>query len=407
MSTKALSERALLWLLAAVQFTLLLDFMVMMPLGPELMQRLGLSASRFGALVSSYTLASATVGLSGLFWLNRVPRKPLLLGLYGAFALATLACALAPNAAVLLAARLLAGGAAGLTWAVILSLIVDVVPAERRGSALGLVMSSYAVCAVAGVPLGLLLSSQWSFRAPFLALCAVSVLLWLGAARWLPTTAPVEDDAPSTRELLKMPALWLAWLLSFLVVGAGFLLIPYLGTHMVETWGLRSRDLALVYLCGGFVTFFSSRVVGVLVDRYGPARLLLALLCASVAPHVLFTHTQSASLPHATGLFILFMTLTSGRMIPTVVLINGRVPPAWRTRFMAVNTAAGDAASGLATWVSGSLLTNEAGGRFVGFERSGWLAVCVTVAALGVLSLVTRDVSTTGVKLEADADGAA
>ena len=156
------SERSLLWLLAGIQLTLLLDFMVLMPLGPELMAKLQISAAVFGGLVSSYTLASAIGGVSGLFWLGRFERKRILLALYAGFALATIGCACATSSVTLLAARVLAGACAGLLWAVVMDVIIETVPEERRGSAIGLVMSAYAVAAVAGVPLGLWLGTRWA-----------------------------------------------------------------------------------------------------------------------------------------------------------------------------------------------------------------------------------------------------
>jgi MFS transporter, DHA1 family, inner membrane transport protein len=241
------SERRLLWLFAGIQLTLLLDFMILMPLGPQLMQAFEISTSGFGLLVSAYTFASAVMGLLGAVWVDRFARRTLLSWLYGGFTLATLCCALAPNAAVLLGARVLAGAAAGLLWAVVMALIVDTVPESRRGSAIGLVMSAYAVSAVGGVPAGLLLASVAGFRAPFVLVTGLSGALWL-FSRWaVPKAAP---SAPTVDgglgKLLRTPGVRVGWLLTFLVVSAGFLLIPYLGTFMVGSLGLSQRELSLV-----------------------------------------------------------------------------------------------------------------------------------------------------------------
>lgn len=386
MTDAPLSERRQLWLFAALQLTLLLDFMIVMPLGPQLMQAFAVSTSEFGLLVSAYTFASAAMGLLGVMWVDRFAKRTLLLWLYAAFVVATLSCALAPNAAVLLGGRVVAGGAAGLLWAVVMALIVDTVPERRRGGAIGLVMSAYAVSAVAGVPAGLWLASAAGFRAPFGLVTALSTVIWL-LSRSL-----VRGPAPSTtsgeggaRQLLRAPGLRLGWLLTFLVVSAGFLLIPFLGTFMVGTLALSQRQLSLVYLCGGAATFFTSRVVGWLVDRFGARKVLSVLLGGSVAPHLIFTHLSRASFVNLTLLFVVFMTITSGRMIPTTVLITARVPAALRGRYLAVNTAASDLAAGLATWIGGGLVTRTNDGRLLGFERAGLAAVTLSVLALTLL----------------------
>ncbi len=390
----ARSERALLRLLAGVQFTLLLDFMVLMPLGPEVMQEMRISAATFGGLVSSYTLASAACGVTGLFWLGRFERKRTLLALYAGFVLATLGGAVAISVVVLLASRVLAGACAGLLWAIVMDLIVDVVPAERRGSAMGLVMSAYAVAAVAGVPLGLWLSSWQGFRAPLLAIAALSLALLARAHRLVPShrADASADEAPRQplHQLWRDRGLACGWLLTFTVVSAGFLIIPYLGTHLVGNLAVSSEQLGLVYLCGGCVTFVTSRWVGAWVDKAGPALVLAVLLLASAAAHLLVTQLTAVPLWAAMASFTLFMTLTSGRMIPTMALLTSRVPAPLRARYLAVNTAVSDGASGAAAWAAASLLTTTPSGQLLGFGRVGLLAVGASLLALAILAIMQR-----------------
>jgi MFS transporter, DHA1 family, inner membrane transport protein len=385
-------ERTLCWLLAGIQFTLLLDFMVMMPLGPELMQKLQLSPAQFGGLVSSYTLASALCGASGLLWLDRFSRKQTLTLLYATFTAATLGCGLATHGATLLAARVAAGACAGLLWAVVLDIIADLVPAERRGKAIGFVMSAYAVAAVAGVPLGLFLAGWLSFRAPFLLIAGLSAALWLAALRLVPSASrdAADESTGSLAALLGDSQSIRGWLLTFAVVSAGFLMIPFLATHFVGNLKVSRQELGLVYLCGGAVTFFTSRLVGGWVDRFGPQPVLAALLFASALPHLVVTQLEAAPLWAVIVTFIAFMTLTSGRMIPTLALLTSSVPRARRGRFLAVNSAVSDAASGAAAWFAGAQLTTTASGELLGFGRIGLLAVAVSLIAALVLATFQR-----------------
>ncbi|WP_375759606.1 myxochelin export MFS transporter MxcK [Corallococcus exercitus] len=382
----AARERTLLWLLAAVQFTHVVDFMMLMPLGPLLMQRLSLSATRFGALVSAYTLASAAMGVLGVFWLDRLERKRTLLMLYAGFIASTLLCGAATGATGLLIARTVAGACAGLMGAVVIAIVSDVVPAERRGQAIGTVMTAYALSAVAGVPLGLGLANLGGWRSPFIVLAGLAGIVWLLLLRFLPRVdghLAQTSGASSTAGFT--PRLALGWGLTFTVVFASFLLIPYLGAFMVGNVGLTLTDLPWVYLVGGAATFVSSHWIGRLADRLGPARALALLLVATMVPHLLFTHLPPSPLPMVTVVFVLFMTLTSGRAIPTMALVASQVPPSLRGRYLAVNMAASDGASGLAAWMGGLVLTTAPDGTLIGFAQLGWLAVGISALALGLL----------------------
>jgi MFS transporter, DHA1 family, inner membrane transport protein len=399
-------ERRALLVFAAIQFTLVLDFMLLMPLGPALMDQMGLSASTFGALVSCYAISSAVFGFSGGFWLDRVRRSRLLVSLYATFTLATAACALADGPLLLTFARVVAGGAAGLMWASVLACVIDIVPSERRGDAIGLVMTSYALAAVVGVPLGLFTAAKLGWRAPFGLLSASA--LALGVLLHRTVSGLPGGDAPSAtrvrtpdgrgvaataiaslRELVQ-PSFVTGWMLSFGVVCAGFLMIPYLGTFLTNNLGVPPTELGWVYLIGGVTTFFTSRLVGRLVDRRGPVICLVGLLLGTLVPHLVLTHLTHATFAQLALTFTAFMTLTSGRMIPTLALITERVPPSLRGRFMAVNTAVTDVASGVASAAGGFLLTTQQGGALSGFGQVGVLACGVSLLTLGVLALHLR-----------------
>jgi MFS transporter, DHA1 family, inner membrane transport protein len=244
---------------------------------------------------------------------------------------------------------------------------------------------------VAGVPFGLFLSDWFGVQAPFYAIALLSALLWLVVLATLrPGEAVEEPRAVHAGAVLAQPACVLGFLLSFCVVFAGFLLIPYLGTFMQRNLGLGTADLPWVYASGGLFTLLTSRVTGRLVDRLGPARVLLALLLATAIPHLAFTHLQEASLARVCGWFVLFMGLTAVRIIPTLALITSALPVHARGRFMALNTAVTDLATALATWLGGALLAQRADGALIGFGKLGYLAVLMSSGAVLVLWLVRR-----------------
>ena len=181
-----LSERSLLLLLAGVQFTHIMDFMILMPLGPQLMRELHIGPGHFSALVAAYTISSGLVGLLAAPFIDRFDRRKVLLLAYAGFTGGTLACALSQNAATLLAARALSGAFGGLSTAMVMAIIGDVVPAERRAAGVGIVMTAFSVAAAAGIPFGLKLAQHWRWEAPFFLLAAIAVVVWTIAFLRLP-----------------------------------------------------------------------------------------------------------------------------------------------------------------------------------------------------------------------------
>ncbi|MBM3114883.1 myxochelin export MFS transporter MxcK [Jeongeupia naejangsanensis] len=386
-------EKQLLWLLAALQFSHILDFMILMPLAPELMPAFGIDAGQFGLLVSAYTFASALMGVLGSFWLDRFDRKPTLLLLYAGFIGATVACALAPDYRWLMAARFVAGGCAGLMGAVVMTIVADVIPPQRRGQAIGTVMSAFGICAVAGVPVGLALAAMGGWRMPFWGVAALAAVFWVLLAWCLPAIkGHLNGEAPRSGlgEIWRMPGLPLGWLLTFTVVFASFLLIPYLGAYLVGNVGIAFDTLPWLYCAAGAATLYAMPRIGKLVDRFGKAQVLVGLVLASMVPHLIFSHLPPSPLWLVLPVFIAFMVLTSGRAIPAMALLTGMVPPHLRGRYLAVNIAASDGASGLGAWVAGHMIVVSPAGALQGFGTVGWLAAASSLAALCLLWLLVR-----------------
>src|ERR1035441_6082662 len=149
--------------LAAIQFTTNLDFLIILPLGPQYMRLMHLTPAQFTLIVAAYAIAAGIAGVVAGFWLDRFDRKNALLGLFLGFAAGTLLCALAPSYPLLVAARALAGTFGGVTGAVILAIVGDVIPEHRQGKAMGMVMSAFSVASIFGVPLGLVLATDFSW----------------------------------------------------------------------------------------------------------------------------------------------------------------------------------------------------------------------------------------------------
>src|SRR3954463_5914373 len=250
-------ERKLVLVLAAIQFTHIMDFMIMMPLGPQLMRVMLISPQQFGLLVSVYTLTAAAAALAVAFYTDRFDRRTTLLFLYAGFVVSTLLCGIAPGYGALLAARAFAGAFGGVAGATVHSIIGDVVPEKRRGAATGLIMSSFALASIVGVPIGLVLAAHFSWRWPFLLLVVVSSLVLIVSSRIIQPMRGHIIDGVSHRPLAQMKAVLgtpnhlRAFAFMFALMFAGFPVIPFISPYMVANVGLQETDLPYLYLFAG------------------------------------------------------------------------------------------------------------------------------------------------------------
>ena len=373
-------ERWLLLTLASIQFTSVLDFMIMMPLGPQLTELFGISASEFGFLVSAYTFSAGLSGLLAATYIDRFGRKRMMLTLYPLFGAAALACSFAPTFAWLMVARVASGFFGGVLMALSQTIVAEVIPFERRGRAMGVVMTSFSVATVAGVPLALFLASHFNWHAPFLAIALMVSVCALGAAKTLPSlkghlaSHPVGDSAPNMLANLRLvlvdPNHLRAYAMSASMVFAGFAVIPYIALYLQGNAGFKPEQIPYVYLTGGICTLISARLIGHWSDRAGKAYAFRRL--ALLMPLPLLAMTLSADLPMVGVLLVssVLFVVMSGRMIPGMALIGAAADPRRRGSFMTLNSAVQSLAMGLAALVGGQILGRDGNGHLTHY----WIA---------------------------------
>jgi Arabinose efflux permease len=372
------SERTLLLTLAAIQFTHILDYMIMMPLGAGLMREFSLSPAQFSQLVAAYGGAAAVAGLCGGLFLDRVDRKHALACLYAGFTLSTLACALAPGHHSLLAARVSAGVCGGLAGAVVVALVADTVPPERRGRGMAFVMSAFPLASVAGVPLGIALSNRLGWHAPFFLLAGLGIPIFCAILRFLPHRPPAAATVPvfeQMRDLLAETVHWRGFAVTAALVTAGGCIIPFMAPSLVANVGVTENLLPWVYFFGGAATFFSTPLIGRLTDRYDKFNVLALLTLPAIAATLLITHLGPAPLWLVLIVTTFFFVGMSGRFGPTTTLVANAVAPRFRGGFMSINSAVQQGASAAANLLGGALITRDAAGHLVGYGRVGWLSV--------------------------------
>jgi len=378
-------ERLVLWLLALTQFTVIMDFMVMMPLSPQLMQAFSISPAQFSGAVSAYAWCAGLSGLLAATYIDRFDRKRMLLAVFLLFNLSNLACAMAPNFHVLVLSRAFAGLTGGVLGAIGMAIIGDIIAPQRRGQATGIVMTSFSMAAILGVPLGVGLAARFGWQSPFYLLVVFSMAIWLLAAWVLPplTThlghkTPLARALPDLVALFRVPGHLRAFLLTFVTMLNAMLVIPYISPVLVGNLGVLPGDIMWIYMAGGVAAFFTSRFVGTWSDRAGRQKVFRVFVLLSVAPILVVTHLSQISprwpLAALVCMFPFFMVAMNGRNVPMQALMTTVPEPQRRGAFLSANAAVQQVATGLGALLGGLWLHTDAAGHISGYGLNGWLA---------------------------------
>ena len=388
-----LSEKRLLLLLAAVQFTHIMDFMIMMPLGPQLMRELGISTQQFGGLISSFAITAGVVGLAVAPFTDRFDRRKLLLFCYAGFTLGTLACGLSNNAETLWVARAVCGAFGGVSGATIMAIVADVVPPERRARGMGIIMTAFSAAAALGVPFGLKIAQWWKWEAPFLVVATVAAVVWVGLFCILPPvrghlTGEKHTSGKDFLKLLSNGNAWKGLALMVAMIFGHFTIIPYLSPYLVGNVKLPEHSLFLVYLTGGLVTIFTGPLIGRLADRYGRFQVYVFLIAGACTVIRLLTSSGPLPVWHTLLLAAFFFTFASGRFVPGQAVISMAVPSTRRGAYMSLVACSRDLSSGLTTYVGGLIVAQGTDGRLLHFDRLGWLAIGASLVSLWIFRQV-------------------
>lgn len=380
-------EGVILFTLTAIQFIGIVDFMIVMPLGPQLLADLGIDAGKFSWVVSAYTLAAGIAGFLAAPWLDRVPRKSSYIVLSLGLLAGTAACGMAATYPLLLAARCVTGGFGGVLGGLSLAIVADVFPPERRGRATGTLMLAFAIASVAGVPLGIVLGTRLGWQAPFFALTVLGLPL-VALASWALPPLAAHVDRTRRRpfahllETLTVPAHRRAFaLIALLMVGA-FSVIPFISTAFVANVGVTESQLPAVFIAGGLLTLVSTPLAGRLVDRFGALPVFRGVVPLSAAMMLVLTHLPAVGLAVAALVAAVLMATNAGRMVTAMALITSSIEPRRRGSFMSANSAVQHVASGLGATLGGMIVEGGAGEPLRNFGAVGVLAACATIASL-------------------------
>ena len=392
-------QKTVVALLAFLQFAVIVDFMLMAPMGALIMPALSIGPSQFGLVVSAYAFSAAASGLLTAGFADRFDRKKLLLFFYGGFVLGTLWCGLAQSFETLLAARIVTGLFGGVIGSIVIAISTDLFPPQMRGRVMGIIQTAFAASQVLGIPLGLYLSNHWNWHVPFLALAALGVLGgFVVNARMQPVNAHLKatQEHSPWRHLLHtvtVPRHLLAFATTALLTTGGFMLMPFSSAYVVNNLGISLHDLPTVYVVTGLCTVFTGPMIGKAADRFGKFRVFGLGTALSIAMVLVYTHL--GPIPLALLILVnavLFVGIFS-RMIPAQALMASVPAPVQRGAFSAINASVQQLAGGVASLVSGHIVTMAADGKLQHFDTVGFVVAASSLVSFLLLWRLQRSLA--------------
>lgn len=376
-----------------VNFTHIVDFMIMMPMGEKLMRSFNIGTDQFGLLVSSYTFAAGLAGILSAIFIDKFDRKNALVFLYSGFALSTLACGLAPHYWGLLLCRLLTGGFGGVLSSLIYAMIGDAISAEKRGTAIGIVMGAFSIASILGVPLSLYIAHLFDWHAPFIFLASLSLINLLFI---LKTFEPMTNHLLKLKEesffeflvsIFKNSRQISAISLMLLLILGQFSIIPFIAPSLITNAGLAESQLPLFYAIGGVTSMFMSPLTGRLVDKFGAVRVLKISLLLSIPPILLITNLHHSMLWLVMVSGVLFFMVMAGRVVPAMTLITNSVIPQHRGSFMAISSSSQQFTMAIASFIASLVVYKSSSGEILNFDVAGYFAIGYTLLAIAVVFL--------------------
>lgn len=397
-------QKIVVAMLAFLQFAVILDFMIMSPLGAVIMPALAIGPKEFGLVVSAYAFSAGISGLLTAGFADRYDRKKLLLFFYTGFIVGTVWCGLAQSFHALVAARVFTGLFGGVIGSIVLAIATDLFAPSLRGRVMGMIQTAFAASQVLGIPLSIYLSNQWNWHVPFLALAAVGLLGGLLVAwKMEPVNAHLQAEGNSKPAESPWMHLWatltvrrhlLAFATTALLTTGGFMLMPFSSAYIVNNLGIDMAHLPTVYLVTGICTIFAGPMIGRIADKRGKFPVFVFGTVVSVITVLVYTHLGRIPLLALVALNAVMFVGIFSRMIPFQAIAAAVPPPQQRGSFNAISASLQQLAGGLASVVSGHIVGQAADGRLLHFDVIGYVMVATSLGALVLVRLLDRSART-------------
>ena len=392
-------QSLLVALLALVQFTVILDFTIMSPLGAIIMPALDITAGQFGVAVSAYAFSAGISGILSAGFADRFDRKRLLLFFYVGFTLGTALCALAPNYHVLLLGRIVTGLFGGVMGSVVLAITTDLFSLQQRGRVMGFVQTAFAASQVLGIPAGLFLSNHWSWHVSFGAIIVLSIAAMVAVVLLMkPVNAHLllKQESTAFRHLIAtitQTRYTMAFLVTTLLATGGYMLMPFGSAYTVHNLGIDIPHLPTIYLVSGLFSIVTGPLVGRASDAFGKFPTFAFGSAMSMVMVLIYTHLGQVSLTTAIAVNVLMFVGIFSRMIPSQALISAIPDPSQRGSFSAVSASLQQLSGGLGSVLAAAIIAENADGSLRHFDWLGYIVVATATVSLVGMYFVQKAVA--------------
>ena len=378
-------QKVVVGMLAFLQFAVILDFMLMSPLGAIIMPALHVTPVQFGHVVSAYAFAAGISGFLTAGFADRFDRKKLLLFFYTGFIAGTLWCGMATSYESLLLARIVAGAFGGVIGSIVLAITTDLVPPQMRGRVMGFIQTAFAASQILGLPIGIWLSGKWNWHVPFLALVALGLLGGLFIAVRM---KPVDEHLKLHPEhsafwhlfhTVTEPRYLLSFVSVLFLATGGFMLMPFSSAFTVNNLGISLESLPIIYLVTGLATIFAGPLVGKAADAFGKLRVFFTGTAIVIVMVLIYTHLGASTLAVVTVINVVLFIGIFSRMIPFQALMTQVPAPTQRGSFNAINASISQLAGGLASLVAGHIVVQGANGKLQHYAIAGYVVIATAL----------------------------
>jgi predicted MFS family arabinose efflux permease len=383
-------------LLAFLQFTIILDFMILSPLGAILMPALQITPKQFGLVVSGYAFAAGASGIFAGGFADRFDRKRLLLFFYAGFLLGTLLCALANSFHFLFAARVVTGIFGGVIGSIVFAIITDLFPMQMRGRVMGVVQTAFVASNVMGLPIGLYFANHWGWHSAFLMIVGVGLL---AGAVIVFALKPIRDHLhlPQEKNAIRHLTNTLTnrryvqgFATTALLATGGFMLMPFGSAFTVNNLGIHVDLLPQLYMITGLCSVFTGPLVGRASDTYGKFQVFAAGTGVTIIMVLTWTHLGKTPLSWVIVVNVLLFAGVTARMVSSQALVSGLPDPAHRGSYMSVSTSIQQLSGGLAAILAGHIVSEDASGKILHFDWLGYVVIAATLVTIVMMARVDR-----------------
>ena len=383
-------------ILTILQFTLILDFMVLSPLGPFLMPDLHINTAQFSHVVSAYAFSAGLSGILAAGFADRFDRKRMLLFFYIGFIAGTLFCGLATTYETLLAARIVTGIFGGVIGSISFTIITDLFKLEQRGRVMGFVQMAFASSQVLGLPIGLYFANLWDWHSPFIMIVLVSLIV---AGFIIVFLKPIDEhlkiksDRNAFVHLAKTAtnSIYLkTFLATTLLATGGFMMMPFGTVFGVNNLKISPDDLWLLYTVTGVFSMIIGPLSGKLADSWGKYKMFLLGSIVTILVVLYYTRLGATPLWTVMVINVIMFAGISARMISSSALVSAVPDMKDRGAFMSINSSVQQIAGGVAAYVAGLIVVESSTGELLHYDTLGYVVVGTTIITMFLIWFVNN-----------------